>query len=180
MREELDVLLVKRYPEIFKHRNEDMTRTAMCWGFECGDGWFDIINNLCFALSEPLRRAIRDLESATKFLGQNELWTQERLDAAKTNVDVARANIPVAEQVKEKFGTLRFYIDNGNDLAYALVDFAEAMSETTCEVCGNKGTLYPLGWMRTLCREHAVNQYGEQQVSDFEKKMKEKEAQALD
>lgn len=180
MRDELDTLLVSRYPEIFKNRNGDMTTTAMCWGFECGDGWFDIINNLCFGLSEPLRRAIRELESAEKFLGKSEMWTQERLDKARQNIEIVRASIPVAAQVKEKFGTLRFYIDNGNDTAHALVDFAEAMSETTCEHCGNKGTLYPLGWVRTLCREHAVAQYGLDKVTEYEQKMKEKDTKALD
>jgi hypothetical protein len=24
-----------------------MTETAMCWGFSCDDGWFDLIDTLC-------------------------------------------------------------------------------------------------------------------------------------
>ena len=42
MRKELDEKLCEKYPLIFKNRHADMTETAMCWGFECGDGWFNI------------------------------------------------------------------------------------------------------------------------------------------
>jgi hypothetical protein len=47
MRKELDEALCAKYPEIFRDRNGDMRTTAMCWGFECGDGWYNIIDGLC-------------------------------------------------------------------------------------------------------------------------------------
>lgn len=47
MRKELDDQLVERYPAIFRDRDGDMRSTAMCWGFECGDGWYDLIDVLC-------------------------------------------------------------------------------------------------------------------------------------
>jgi hypothetical protein len=47
MKKELDELLCKRYPLIFAERNLPMKETAMCWGFTCGDGWFDLIDTLC-------------------------------------------------------------------------------------------------------------------------------------
>lgn len=47
MKKELDELLCKRYPLIFAERNLPMKETAMCWGFTCGDGWFDLIDILC-------------------------------------------------------------------------------------------------------------------------------------
>jgi hypothetical protein len=43
MKKELDELLCKRYPKIFRDRYSPMTVTAMCWGFDIGDGWFNII-----------------------------------------------------------------------------------------------------------------------------------------
>ena len=42
-----DKYLVKAYPKIFRDRYEDMKKTAMCWGFDCNDGWFEIIDKLC-------------------------------------------------------------------------------------------------------------------------------------
>jgi len=47
MKQELDELLCSKYPKLFAQRNLPMTETCMCWGFECGDGWFDLIDELC-------------------------------------------------------------------------------------------------------------------------------------
>jgi hypothetical protein len=65
-----------------------------------------------------------------------------------------------AVQVKEKFGTLRYYVnistDNKwwTDIVYALIDAAEARSALTCEECGSYGgKLRTGGWIRTLCDE---------------------------
>lgn len=52
MREELDKLLVEKYPALYKQRNWPMTETCMCWGFSCGDGWFKIIDELSEKLSK--------------------------------------------------------------------------------------------------------------------------------
>lgn len=54
MRKELDEKLVNQYPKIFSERFGDLTTTAMYWGFECGDGWYDIINNLCSKIQNYL------------------------------------------------------------------------------------------------------------------------------
>ena len=47
MRKELDEKLCAKYPKIFADRHGDMRTTAMCWGFECGDGWYWLIDSLC-------------------------------------------------------------------------------------------------------------------------------------
>lgn len=60
----------------------------------------------------------------------------------------------VALQVKEKFGTLRFYYEGGDDYIRGLTSMAEAMSEVTCEECGKPGKLRHGGWIATLCDEH--------------------------
>ena len=58
-------------------------------------------------------------------------------------------------QVKEKFGTLRFYYSGGDDYISGLVSMAESMSAATCEECGKPGRTNSGGWLRTLCEEHA-------------------------
>jgi hypothetical protein len=60
----------------------------------------------------------------------------------------------VATQVKEKFGTLRFYVSGGDDFTNGVIRMAEAMSSVTCEECGKPGTTSGPGWVRTLCVEH--------------------------
>lgn len=65
-----------------------------------------------------------------------------------------------AAQIKEKYGSLRFYWDGSLSPKAAArveeaIDLAEARSATTCEVCGEKGRLYGGGWVTTRCAAHA-------------------------
>ena len=50
MKKELQDKLYEKYPKIFKQKDDDMTTTCLCWGLECGDGWFDLIERLCDSL----------------------------------------------------------------------------------------------------------------------------------
>lgn len=60
----------------------------------------------------------------------------------------------VAEQVKEKFGGLRFYYRGGDEYISGLVSFAESISYRVCEDCGKPGKATRFGWIRTTCLEH--------------------------
>ncbi len=61
---------------------------------------------------------------------------------------------PLLAQVKEKFGTLRLYLDNATDEAYKIAEEAEEESEHTCEICGEPGKLRTDGWFVTYCDFH--------------------------
>ena len=65
------------------------------------------------------------------------------------------------DQVKEKFGTLRFYYTGGDDYISGLVSMAESMSGVTCEECGKPGTSTRGGWIKTACKEHGGIDYEE-------------------
>lgn len=99
MKAELEAKLFAEFPVLYAGRNEPITHNLMPFGFECGDGWFDI------------------------------LW---RLSKTISHVDPAAK----AFQVKEKFGTLRFYADC-NDIADKAIQRAEEESAKTCEECGS-------------------------------------------
>lgn len=61
----------------------------------------------------------------------------------------------VVEQVKQKYGELRFYFRSNNPLIQTIVDKYEDRSGEVCEVCGQPGCLRPdLFWTQTLCGEH--------------------------
>lgn len=67
----------------------------------------------------------------------------------------AREGIHI-DQIKEKFGTLRFYISGvppGSTIEKN-IDAAEEASAAMCEVCGSPGTLGGKFWMRTRCAKH--------------------------
>jgi len=140
MKQELDEQLCARYPKIFVDRHADMRTTAMCWGFECGDGWYNILDQLCGIIQSHIDWSIK-----------NNAW-----DVEKDSKNI-RSIVPqvVAAQVKEKFGSLRFYYDGGDDYIRGLSVMAESMSMVTCETCGAPGKTRGRGWMYTACDTHA-------------------------
>jgi hypothetical protein len=161
MKEELDKALCEKYPLVFKDRNAGMQHTAMCWGICTGDGWYNIIDILCGKLTSDYRSAesrydfIKDKVGQPKWSGSKELITQEQIDTAKARLDEEALRVPVASQVKEKFGGLRFYVQAATDKHYNYISFAESMSYRTCEECGAPGKTYTDGWHTTLCDAHA-------------------------
>jgi len=168
MKRELDEALCAEYPLIFKDRNANMRTTAMCWGFECGDGWYNILDTLCYLLSSEYMQA-KDRYDYRKEAGVGGILygtktvTQEDIDEAKKVMDEAAEKVPVAVQVKEKFGGLRFYVGRATEEHYNYIRFAESMSYKTCEVCGSPGELYTDGWHTVLCDTHAKEQHREKQ-----------------
>jgi hypothetical protein len=57
-------------------------------------------------------------------------------------------------QIKEKFGTGRFY-NTGGGAVDEVVEWAEEASERTCDVCGRPGSLRNGGgWYATRCDDH--------------------------
>lgn len=133
MRQELDELLCAKYPKIFANRHGDMKETAMCWGFECGDGWFNIIDQLCSNIQHHID------------------WAQQQKEKYGRGEGCSQV---VAVQVKEKFGTLRFYTNGGDEQIYGMIRMAESMSAVTCEDCGAPGKLRGRGWLYTACDVH--------------------------
>jgi hypothetical protein len=57
--------------------------------------------------------------------------------------------------IKEKFGGLRVYVDNGDDFIYGAIAMAECLSNNICDVCGAPGhNQAKNGWLRTRCNNH--------------------------
>lgn len=58
-------------------------------------------------------------------------------------------------QAKEKFGGLRFYIENVPVGGHDVITKYEKRSYSICEACGKEGVLRQGSWIRTLCDEHS-------------------------
>lgn len=144
MRRELDELLCAKYPKIFVNRHGDMKTTAMCWGFECGDGWFNIIDQLCANIQHHIDWSER----------QRDLEVKKGIEGELGMPRTPHVQQVVAVQVKEKFGALRFYTDGGDEQIYGMIRMAESMSAVTCEECGAPGKLRGRGWLYTACDVH--------------------------
>ena len=47
MKKELEQKLHDKYPDLFIEKDLPMQETCMCWGCAHGDGWFNILKDLC-------------------------------------------------------------------------------------------------------------------------------------
>lgn len=129
MTPEKEALLRNKYPKIFR-RSEFNSEPLDMWGLECGDGWFNLIDILC----NSIQNHVDSKEKAS-----NEFKQVENLQV-------------IAQQVKEKFGGLRFYVVGGDEVTDSLISLVESMSFKVCESCGNKGDKKVLGqWIHTAC-----------------------------
>jgi hypothetical protein len=210
MNRDLTQRLVRRFPVLYQDYHSPMSQTCMCWGFDHGDGWFEIIWQISLAIEEELdyswfrkrwflfkksffrcwnkflntlspvrldkqaqagsgtkedpyrwvvvEKAPRDWlaiaasvvlpERATN--GIRLSW-QSRIQKLGFKAFIVLPNTGFAvQQVKEKFGTLRFYCP-GNDAIDKYIRLAERLSSVTCEDCGKRGTPNDCGWIRTQC-----------------------------
>jgi hypothetical protein len=167
MRIELDQDLCKRFPELFVLRNSDPSESPMCWGFDCGDGWYNIVNQLCKLIQGHLKHREEGIAWAVEFnknlaVAQANNWEGWQEGWSKKPRKVPNSIDPVVvTQVKEKYGTLRFYHNGGDQFISGVVSMAEAMSAVTCETCGNPGKTHSGPWIRTLCDEHAAKKNGQ-------------------
>jgi hypothetical protein len=95
MKQELQERLFKDYPKIFARRHMSKEHTLMCYGIQCPDSWYDIIDTLCARIKS--------------YADQNGLIIE-------------------ANQIKTKFGGLRFYVTYSDPYVRGLIDMAEMTS----------------------------------------------------
>lgn len=123
MNKENTYRLFADFPVLYQQHKLDKSKTAMCYGFECGDGWFDLL----YKLSQNL----------------------EQFPEVQVN------------QVKEKFGSLRFYVQydlydeaSNSMVIEEMISEAEGESMRTCDTCGKPAVSSSRGgWIRTVCEE---------------------------
>lgn len=128
MNERLTKMLFMQFPRLYRQPKEGDT-TLMNWGFSHGDGWFEIVRDISQAIEDKARRM---------------------------GIDPMSEDWPRAVQVKEKFGTLSFYLRapetaEGEKSFHAAVAEIASRSQNTCERCGKPGKLRREGWFHTHC-----------------------------
>lgn len=125
--------LYDRYPDLFREKDLPMTQTCMCWGIECGGGWFKVIDKMCAQLD-----AVRGATGLDVAFGQ----VKQKFGGLR----VYRGAITFPEGVSEAYVTTWAAIVNG------IITAAEHEAANTCEETGAYGTMHvsPRGWFRTL------------------------------
>jgi len=139
--------LAKRWPDLFQKAGD--------FEFSINNGWCDIVDILCGLLSHDVETAKRRLKYAME--NPNARFVQPITELEEA-VNKAQRELPTLVQVKEKFGTMRFYVDGGTPVMHNYIEFAEAMTSRTCEVCGDRGKSRTGGWIRVLCDKHSREQ----------------------
>ena len=128
MRKELEQYLEKTYPKLYL---DEENKSLLRYGFECEDGWFRLI----LWLSSYIQQ----------YIDQNNEWA-EKYPTEHTKIEQVKVR-----QVKEKFGSLRYYIDGGDEHINNVIDFSMHISGGICEYTGlteNVGYNRE-GWIKT-------------------------------
>ena len=197
MNEENTKHLFEKYPKIFANKDKSMQESCMHWGFECGDGWFEILDLMCrkiqYHVDNPQWISTNSAYNRIKGIYNKTLWNHvfspigslflRGVPRSYLSIEgnkyakkwkcynrwqrIFMASPPkyrkppfdpnrqvVANQVKEKFGTLRFYYSGGDDFVQGVVSMAESMSALTCEACGSMDKTVkpnPGSWIAIRC-----------------------------
>jgi hypothetical protein len=141
MNSELQNQLYAKYPQLFVNKDKTPMQSPMCFGIECGEGWYDILSSLCWMIKQHEENIAERIRIGNKFDTQND---KKDLEYFPVKFD----------QIKEKYGGLRVYFSGGDEYVEGLVSMAEAMSYKICDVCGNKGEPNKEGWISTRCEAH--------------------------
>lgn len=169
--------MAEKYPRYFGEE----TRYG---GFAIGEGWYPIIEALVDQIDHYTKwkrnqRAYELKRQRAKKKGiDGVLKFMVKSDRTPTDWDIENAQdimsseqtIPPkvdwirVEQIKEKFGGLRFYFQGGDSHIDGMVTMAEVWAGRTCEKCGNVGERRGGGWIRTLCDQHEA---------EYQQKMKD-------
>lgn len=54
MREELTQRLYSDFPDLYRQHTLPDSESLMCYGFECGDGWYDVL----YKMSTKIKAAV--------------------------------------------------------------------------------------------------------------------------
>jgi hypothetical protein len=128
MHENLVNKLLQDYPKLFEHQKH----------IECNDGWYNLIDTWARQIA---------------YYDDNRYLKYVKHPLYEGDETFIYHNIT---QIKEKFGTLRLYLNMSDDYVRGLTDLAEQLSGVTCEICGSPGQIRNLSWMMTLCDSHFI------------------------
>lgn len=184
MKSELEHKLCKRFPWLYAGYGGSIESEGLHFGLQHGDGWFNIIWMLSLALEEEykklypwhkrlyhriyMRIPIEWIHAWNDLMKKQPLWFQKKTDFGHLprfyNYNW-RPNYPRASQIKEKYGTLRYYMTCETDEMSKYIGLAEGLSSEVCEQCGKWGKTRGEYWLYTACEDHSKPE----DLSDSEK-----------
>lgn len=113
--------LLEKYPNLYQQYYLSPNETCMCWGFETGDGWFDIIDNL----SEEITKIAPNVQA---------LQVKEKFGGLRFYIDGVDTDEKILDDVYR-------LINNAEDESYRTCEFCGSTENVT----------QTRGWISTLC-----------------------------
>ncbi len=161
MTKELQDKLFAKYDKMFGDRSKPMSETCMCWGIECGDGWYHILDRMCEKLAHIQEeydvtvifdqikekfgtlRAYHHEKFGKRWTKKGE-WKSWKLDG--------KSEIEYVSLEWRHYGELVPAAENVSRMIEEIIRVADEMTSITCEKCGMTGaTPNKNGWIVTLC-----------------------------
>jgi hypothetical protein len=123
--------IINKYPKIFEDYQGNPN--GINW-HGVPDGWLPIIDKLCGCMQSYI-----------------DYHTKHTKDGVVKPTQVK------CTQMKEKFGGLRFYADNHDEIIEGMIEMAEYMCDNTCQDCGSEEDLgITSNWISVLCRNCVI------------------------
>lgn len=171
MRKDLEKQLEIDFPFMARSRAKDEPNPYELWGCECGDGWYNLIHNLCKSISERYELYGKPVDIVI-------LQVKEKFATLRFYYEFIDSPCPI--QAVD-------FLDNGSSLRMSpespvdeqirnlrkdiaeIVRSYEEKSASVCEICGLEGKTRKLrsGYILTLC-ENCYNGH----LSETEEKKK--------
>lgn len=123
MHKTLQDKLFKKYPKIFRQRYYDIKESAMPWGFECSDGWYWLLDNLCSKLQWDIDKN-----------------KQPQIEATQVKEKFGGLRFYTAGETERQDGMISLAMHMSNSICEECGS-TEGVEQTT------------QGWIRTLCKE---------------------------
>jgi len=164
MKKELEEKIYAIDPVFFREKDMDMTKTCMCWGLECGDGWFEPVKRLAEKASllnqmlAPLNMCVNASQIKSKFAEFRCYWEMSVLDT--------RNDYPLTDAQQDLVDTAQRMMDDA-------VDACERECSQTCELCGKTATFSDEmtvcgSWLTVKCKDCAQKEQREDgKVTNF-------------
>jgi hypothetical protein len=64
MKEELELSLRNKYPQLCRDYKGDPKNTCMAWGFDCGDGWYALLDDTLNSIEKIVKKVNLDIKLA--------------------------------------------------------------------------------------------------------------------
>jgi hypothetical protein len=134
--------LIEKYPKIFEPYEGNPG--YINW-FGVPPGWIKNVDKLCGCIQDYIDNTYRSE------LNPNYVQGSDEPKFNKIHPEQVRCI-----QMKEKHGTLRFYVSGADSNVNGMIKMAEYLCDNTCERCGSEKSLgLTKGWISVLCKKCA-------------------------